>query len=61
MTENDRTYHARRARAELELAYQTQNKFVSDVHLQLAALHMGGRKALDDVCDGSRCSTERRR
>lgn len=61
VSENDRIYHARRARAELDLAYEAQHAAAADAHFGLAALHLGGLKELDEICEGSRCSRAPRR
>ena len=55
LSENERAYHASRARAEIALAQRAPCKAAADAHVALSALHMGRLKAMDELCDGSAC------
>jgi hypothetical protein len=40
MTQDDREYHVRRARAELDMAYRTSSRVAAEAHMKLSMLHM---------------------
>lgn len=40
MTHEDREYHLRRARAELDMAHRSSCRVAADAHMKLSMLHM---------------------
>jgi hypothetical protein len=59
LSENERAYHASRARAELDRARLASSAAAADVHNRLSALHIGRLKEVDEDCDGSLCDHRR--
>jgi hypothetical protein len=45
----NREYHARRARAERDIAYRATDGRVSDAHMRLSALHLSRALILEEV------------
>jgi hypothetical protein len=49
----DLEYHWQRAQQEREQAQRAEHAAVANAHWELAALHVGCIKALDEECSGS--------
>lgn len=55
LSDQDRIYHAERARAEFGLATQATNALAAEAHLKLSALHMAQMREMDERCGGAGC------
>lgn len=49
---NAQEYHTQRAQAELDCAYRAENRFASEAHMRLSALHMERMLQLKDSNSG---------
>ncbi len=46
---DNREYHARRARAERDIAYRSADVRIADAHMRLSALHLSRALVLEEI------------